>query len=109
MSSSSWSIVVTGLPPVSFVFVAIPVIPDCHGQAVLAVGSKLGCASESCRFLMFGIALLSSCSAQPLSIRSPGKRELSVRTMMSRSIDWPCDSGRWILPKYEALSLMSSK
>ena len=30
-SSSSASIVVTGLPPVSFVFVAIPVMPDCHG------------------------------------------------------------------------------
>ncbi len=57
---------------------------------------------------MFGIALLSSFSAQPLSIRRPGKRELSVRTMMSRSIDWPCESGPWIFPKYDALSLMSS-
>ena len=48
---------------------------------------------------MFGIALLSSFSAQPFAISSDGKRELSVRTMMSRSIDWPCESGRWIFPK----------
>jgi hypothetical protein len=59
--------------------------------------------------LKFGIALRSSFSSQPLSIRMAGKRELSVRTMMSRSIDWPCESGRWIFPKYVALSLMSSK
>ena len=65
-SSSSWSIVITGLPPVSFVFVAIPVMPDCQGRLYSRSGSKLGCASESCRFLMFGIALLSSCSAQSL-------------------------------------------
>ena len=77
----------------------MPVIPDCHGRLYSRFGSKLGCCKESCRFLMFGIALLSSFSAQPLSISRPGKRELSVRTMMSRSIDWPCDSGRWIFPK----------
>jgi hypothetical protein len=48
---------------------------------------------------MFGIALLSSFSSQPLSMRMRGKRVLSVITMMSRSIDWPCESGRWIFPK----------
>ena len=57
---------------------------------------------------MFGIAFLSSFSAQPFSISSAGKRELSVRTMMSRSIDWPRESGPWIFPKNTALSLMSS-
>ena len=87
----------------------MPVMPDCHGRLYSRLGSKLGFLSVSWRFLMLGIALLSSFSAQPLSIRSPGKRELSVRTMMSRSIDWPCESGRWIFPKYVALSLMSSK
>ena len=91
--------VVTGLPPVSFVFVAIPVMPDCHGIEYSRFGSKLGCRSASWRLSKFGIALLSSFSAQPLSISRPGKRELSVSTTMSRSIDWPCDSGLWIFPK----------
>ncbi len=27
---------------------------------------------------------------------------------MSRPIELPCDSGPWIFPKYDALSLMSS-
>jgi hypothetical protein len=101
--------VVTGLPPVSFVFVAIPVMPDCHGIEYSRFGSKLGSRSASWRLSKFGIALLSSFSAQPLSISRLGKRELSVRTMMSRSIDCPCESGRWIFPKYVALSLTSSK
>ena len=38
---------------------------------------------------MFGIASLSSFSVQPLSIIVERYRSLSVRTMMSRSIDWP--------------------
>ena len=99
---------VTALPPVTFLFVAMPVMPDCQGMEYSRSGSKLGWRSESCRFLKFGMALLSSFSAQPLSISRPGKRELSVRTMMSRSIERPCESGPWIFPKYEALSLMSS-
>ena len=98
-SSSSWSIIVTGLPPVSFVFVAIPVMPDCHGIEYSRFGSKLGSLSASWRLPKFGIAFLSSFSAQPLSISRPGKRELSVSTTMSRSIDCPCESGRWIFPK----------
>ena len=32
----------------------------------------------------------------------------SVRTMMSRSIAWPLESGAWTLPKNSSLSLMSS-
>ncbi len=105
-SSSSWSIVVTG--SVSFAFQAMPVMPDCHGRLYVRSGSQFGCASAGCRFLMFGIALLSSFSVQPFWIIREGKRELSVRTMMSRSIDCPRDSGPWIFPKNEALSLMSS-
>ena len=43
-----------------------------------------------------------------LADEQPGKRELSVRTMMSRSIPRPCDKRPWIFPKYVALSLTSS-
>ncbi len=48
---------------------------------------------------MFGIALLSSFSTQPFLIKRSGYRELSVMTMMSRSIDCPRESGPWIFPK----------
>ena len=64
-SSSSASIVSTGLPPVSFVFVAIPVIPDCQGRLYSRLGSKLGLASEGWRFEMFGIADLSASPPSP--------------------------------------------
>ena len=84
-------------------------MPDCHGSEYVRSGSNGGLACASMRFAMFGILSLSSSSTQPLSIISPRKRSLSVRTMMSRSIDWPCESGRWIFPKYSAFELMSSK
>ena len=57
---------------------------------------------------MFGIASLSSSSVQPLSIIVERNRSLSVRTIRSRSIDWPRDSGPWIFPKYSEFELMSS-
>ena len=57
---------------------------------------------------MFGIRFLSSFSTHSLLTSSAGKRELSVMTMMSRSIPRPCESGPWIFPKYVALSLTSS-
>jgi hypothetical protein len=106
-SSNSWVIEVTG--PVSFSFHAMPVIPDCHGSEYVRSGSNGGLFCASIRFPMFGIRSLSSFSTQPLSIIRPRKRSLSVRTMMSRSIELPCDSGRWIFPKYSAFELMSSK
>jgi len=34
---------------------------------------------------------------------------LSVRTMISRSIPSPFDSGPWIFPKYSSFELISSK
>ena len=58
---------------------------------------------------MFGMRSLSSSSTQPWSTSSPGKRELSVNTKMSRSIPSPCESGPCTFAKYSALSLISSK
>src|SRR5207237_8625714 len=46
--------------------------------------------------------------AHPILIVDETSRALSVSTTMSRSMDWPRDSGPSIFPKYEALSLMSS-
>src|SRR5438093_8998460 len=86
----------------------MPVIPDCQGRLYSRFGSQFGCRRAGTRFEMFGIALLSSFSTQPLRINSDGKRELSVITMMSRSIDWPRESGPWIFPKYCEFELMSS-
>ncbi len=106
-SSNSCVIEVTG--PVSFSFQAMPVIPDCHGSEYVRSGSNGGLFCASIRLEMFGIRSLSSSSTQPLSIISPRKRSLSVRTMMSRSIEFPCESGRWIFPKYSPFELMSSK
>ena len=57
---------------------------------------------------MFGIADLSSFSSQPSWIMRAGSPDESVRTMMSRWIDCPCESGPSIFPKYWSLSLMSS-
>ncbi len=48
---------------------------------------------------MFGIADLSSFSSQPSSIIRPGRPDESVRTMMSRPIDCPCESGALDLPE----------
>jgi hypothetical protein len=95
--------------PVSFSFHAMPGHPDCHGSEYLRSGSNGGLFCASIRFEKFGIRSLSSSSTQPLSIIRPRKRSLSVRTMMSRSIELPCESGRWIFPKYSAFELMSSK
>src|SRR3954451_5173264 len=57
---------------------------------------------------MFGIDGLSSFSSQPSLIMRPGKPDESVITMMSRPTPWLCDSGPWIFPKNDGLSLMSS-
>ena len=73
--------------------------PDLKGRVYSRSESKPGCCWTSTRFSMFGIASLSSFSVQPLSIIVERCRSLSVRTTMSRSIDWPCESGRWIFPK----------
>ena len=105
-SFSSCSTDSTG--PVTSSFQAMPVMPDCQGSEYSRFGSNGGLACASIRLEMFGIRSLSSFSAQPLLIMRPGKRELSVRTMMSLSIPRPCESGPWIFPKYWALSLMSS-
>ena len=58
---------------------------------------------------MFGIARLVEL-LEPAELDHPARagRTQSVRTMMSRPIDWPCESGPWIFPKNESLSLMSS-
>ncbi len=106
-SSKSCSIDSTG--PVSSSFQAIPVMPDCHGSEYSRSGSKGGLACASIRFTMFGIRSLSSFCTQPSPISSPGKRELSVKTKMSRSMPRPCESGPWTFAKYSALSLISSK
>ena len=94
--------------PVTSSFHAMPVMPDCHGSEYLRSGSNGGCCCAVIRLDMFGMRSGTSGSAQPRSIMRPGNRELSVRTMMSRSIPRPCDSGPWIFPKYWALSLISS-
>jgi len=83
-------------------------MPDCQGRLYVRSGSQFGFLSAGWRFLMFGSALLSSGSSQPSSIMRAGRPDESVRTMMSRSTDWPCESGPWIFPKNESLSLMSS-
>ena len=57
---------------------------------------------------MFGMTLLSSFSTQPFLTSSAGYGELSVMTIMSRSIDWPRRQRAWIFPKNLALSLTSS-
>ena len=108
-SSSSWSTDVTTLPFDAFRFVAMPVMPDNHGMLYDRSGSNGGLACAGIRFELLGMRLLSSFSSHSFWTSSPGKRELSVITMMSRSIPRPWDSGPWIFPKYEALSLMSSK
>jgi hypothetical protein len=107
VSSKSCSIESTG--PVRSSFQAMPVIPDCHGSEYSRSGSKGGLACASIRFSMFGMRSLSSFCTQPSPMRSPGYRELSVNTKMSRSMPWPCDKGPWTLAKYSSLSLISSK
>ncbi len=106
-SSRSCSIDSTG--PVRSSFHAIPVIPDCQGSEYSRSGSNGGLACASMRFSMFGISSLSSFCTHSCSMSSPGKRELSVNTKMSRSIPWPCESGPCTFAKYSALSLISSK
>jgi hypothetical protein len=106
-SSNSCSIDSTG--PVRSSFQAMPVIPDCQGSEYSRSGSKGGLACASIRFSMFGISSLSSFCTHPSPIRSPGKRELSVNTKMSRLIPWPFESGPCTFAKYSALSLISSK
>src|SRR3954453_13408605 len=86
----------------------MPVMPDCHGIDHSRFGSQVGCACTSIRFLAFGIDCLSSFSSQPSLISRCGKPDESVMTMMSRPIPWPCESGPWIFPKNDWLSLMSS-
>ena len=61
------------------------------------------------RFEKFGIFSRSSSSSQFSSIIRPGYRELSVMTMISRSIPSPFESGPWIFPKYSSFELISSK
>jgi hypothetical protein len=46
-------------------------MPDCHGSVYSRSGSKFGCFWTSTRFFMFGIADLSSFSAQPFLSISP--------------------------------------
>ena len=55
---------------------------------------------------MFGMADLSSFSTYPSRIIRPAIQ--SVRTVMSRSIDWPCESAARFLPNHSSLSLTSS-
>src|SRR6266850_4708276 len=86
----------------------MPVMPDCHGSEYSREGSHAGCCCTDWRFFAFGIALLSSFSTQPSSIIRDGRPEASVRTMTSRPTECPCESGPWIFPKNESLSLMSS-
>src|SRR5260221_5636342 len=92
---------------VSLSLYAIPVMPDCQGRLYSRFGSQAGCCSPGTRFLRFGSAFLSSFSTQPFLIKSAGYGELSVKTMMSRPIDMPCEIGSWIFPKNCALSLVS--
>src|SRR6476646_9272002 len=83
-------------------------MPDCHGSEYSRLGSQVGCCCTGSRFFAFGIAALSSFSSQPSLIIRPGNPDESVITMMSRPTLWPCDSGPWIFPKNDGLSLMSS-
>src|SRR5215212_7206182 len=83
-------------------------MPDCHGSEYSRLGSQVGCCWTSSRFLMFGIDCLSIFSIQPSLIIRPGKPDESVMTIRSRWIDWPRESGPWIFPKNDGLSLMSS-
>ena len=67
--SSSSSTERTGSVSVSLK--AIPVMPDCHGRLNSRFGSKFGCFWTSTRFLMLGMAALSSFSAHPFLITCP--------------------------------------
>ena len=57
---------------------------------------------------MFGMRLLSSFCAHSLEMYSPRKRSLSVETMMSRPIPWPCGERPWTFAKYSEFELTSS-
>ena len=94
---------------VSSLFQAIPSMPESHGSEYVRSGSKGGDACASMRLAMFGMRSLSSSCTQPWSTYSAGKRELSVATMMSRSIPLPWDRRPWILAKNSSLELTSSK
>ena len=96
-SSSSWSTVVITLPPLASTFVAIPAIPDVQGRLYSRAGSNGGLCCAAMRFSMLGIRSLSSFWTNSCLTRRPGKRELSVLTMMSRSIPRPWESGGRIL------------
>ena len=89
---------VTG--PVSLSFHAMPSIPENQGSVNSRFVSNGGCSCAGMRFLMLGIRLLSSFSAQSLFRYSPRERSLSVETMMSRSMPCPCDSRPWTFAKY---------
>ena len=84
-------------------------MPDCHGIEYSRSGSNGGLFWTSSRLSKFGICSRSSASSQFSSIIRPGYRELSVMTMISRSIPSPFESGPWIFPKYSSWELVSSK